>query len=67
MNRAQQAYHLELNEFARNLSLLETGFPQNIDGYRYGVAQIANDHVVNRAVPLQENLKDFIGIGNYSG
>ena len=62
MNRAQQAYYLELSEFARELSLLQVGIPQITEGYRYGVAQIADDHVINRAVPLQENLTAYVGI-----
>ncbi|NEQ43720.1 MAG: hypothetical protein F6K00_09255 [Leptolyngbya sp. SIOISBB] len=62
MNRAQQAYYLESNEFARNLSLLQTGIPQTTDGYRYGVAQIADDHVINRAVPLRDDLVAYLGI-----
>lgn len=62
MNRAQQVYYLESNEFARNLSMLQLGIPQTTDGYRYGVAQIADDHVINRAVPLQDGLADYIGI-----
>ncbi|MGD1931864.1 MAG: pentapeptide repeat-containing protein [Leptolyngbyaceae cyanobacterium] len=62
MNRAQQAYYLEASEFARELSLLQVGIPQITEGYRYGVAQIADDHVINRAVPLQENLVAYMGI-----
>ncbi|MEL6399247.1 MAG: pentapeptide repeat-containing protein [Cyanobacteria bacterium J06607_6] len=62
MNRGQQAYYLEASEFARELSLLQVGIPQITEGYRYGVAQIADDHVINRAVPLQENLVAYMGI-----
>lgn len=62
MNRSQQAYYLEYSEFARNLSLLQVGLPQSTDGYRYGVAQIADDHVINRAVPLRDGLADYVRI-----
>ncbi|MEM8546203.1 MAG: pentapeptide repeat-containing protein [Cyanobacteria bacterium P01_H01_bin.119] len=62
MNRSQQAYYLEQDEFARDLTLLQVGISQNIDGYRYGVAQIADDHVINRAVPLQDSLVAYMGI-----
>jgi uncharacterized protein YjbI with pentapeptide repeats len=64
MNRAQQAYYLEKNEFATKLGDLGLGIPQNTERYQYRIFSYPRrDRAVMVAgIPKRSGLKTYIGL-----
>ncbi|MBW4652738.1 MAG: type IV pilin-like G/H family protein [Kaiparowitsia implicata GSE-PSE-MK54-09C] len=63
MNRAQQAYFLENNQFAPKLTNLELGI-RNTDNYSYNIPNAtsgANAEATAKATPVNAVLKGFSG------
>ncbi|MEO1762408.1 MAG: type IV pilin-like G/H family protein [Cyanobacteria bacterium J06629_18] len=64
MNRAQQAYFIENNEFAKNLRYLELGIESETEYYSYKII-LQNDFsqsVKHIAQSKKEYLKNYIGL-----
>lgn len=72
MNRAQQAYQLEKNQWAKNLDALAIGIKPETENYRYRV-KIVNSIktvntknnagiAVNTAIAKKDGLKSYVGI-----
>ncbi|MFN6142425.1 MAG: type IV pilin-like G/H family protein [Pseudanabaena sp.] len=67
MNRTQQAYYLEKQQFATNLDTLALGVPQTTDNYGYFTtgsskgAVSSNANSLSRATPVPTNLKAYAG------
>ncbi|MFO0192479.1 MAG: type IV pilin-like G/H family protein [Pseudanabaena sp.] len=70
MNRTQQAYYLEKQQFATNLDTLALGVPQTTDNYGYFTtgsskgAVSSNANSLSRATPVPTNLKAYAGAVN---
>ncbi|HEY9735854.1 MAG TPA: pentapeptide repeat-containing protein [Trichocoleus sp.] len=62
MNRAQQAYHLERGMFASKLEDLDLGIEAESEYYRYAIAQVTPNYVVNTAVALEPDAESYLGL-----
>jgi len=69
-NRAQQAYYLEKQRFAPDLSSLAIGIAQTTENYFYGTVGSARNvtgtdaNAFSRSVPLEPSLKAYVGAVN---
>ncbi len=61
-NRAQQAYRLENPTFARTFDQLNIGIPTQSNNFHYAMKNIGDQAVFIYAIPLDSNLKSFVGI-----
>lgn len=63
MVRAQQAYRLKHETFAKSLSELEVSIPPNSPNYQYQILKQSNlkQHVFMTAQPIKPNLKSYTG------
>ncbi|MBD2578208.1 type IV pilin-like G/H family protein [Oscillatoria sp. FACHB-1406] len=61
MNRAQQAYFLENNEFAESLEKLGIGIPPSTKNYQYQTVRTPL-FAINYALPRQRKFKGYVGI-----
>lgn len=63
LNRSQQAYRLETDEFSADLSTLDLGIPEQTDHYLYDIYTYGSDPVVMQvAIPQQSDLKSYAGV-----
>jgi type IV pilus assembly protein PilA len=63
MNRAQQAYQLEYQDFQTDVSQLGVGIKTITQNYQYNIEKGGNDStVVNRAGAIKTALKSYLGI-----
>ncbi|MEO0457099.1 MAG: type IV pilin-like G/H family protein [Cyanobacteria bacterium P01_A01_bin.114] len=63
MNRAQQAYYLENDQFADNLELLGTGLSPQTNNYDYSIVSNSAElaYAVNVGNPRLETIKGYYG------
>ncbi|GAB4190854.1 MAG: hypothetical protein Fur006_33280 [Coleofasciculaceae cyanobacterium] len=61
LNRAQQAYYLEYQEFTTDLTQLGVGIKTETVNYRYSI-QGTKQAVISSAIAKQPNLKSYVGI-----
>lgn len=61
LNRAQQAYHIDNNQFATELDALPVDVPQTTENYSYEMAEAENPEkqIVMTATAQQDNLKSY--------
>jgi type IV pilus assembly protein PilA len=63
MNRAQQAYQLEYQEFQTNVPQLGVGIKSQTENYQYDIQNgSGGSTVINRAMARKPALKRYIGI-----
>jgi Type IV pilin-like G and H, putative len=64
MNRAQQAYFLEFNKFAKTIQELQIGIESETENYHYRIVSSGkkNQSVVQTATAKKTNLKSYTGI-----
>jgi hypothetical protein len=64
MNRAQQAYFIEFNKFAKTIQELQMGMNSESENYRYRVISQGknNQRVVQTATAKKPDLKSYTGI-----
>ncbi|MTJ08966.1 MULTISPECIES: type IV pilin-like G/H family protein [unclassified Anabaena] len=64
MNRAQQAYFIELNKFANTIQELKIGIESETENYRYRIIPQGknNQRVVQTATAKKPDLKSYTGI-----
>ncbi len=60
MNRAQQAYFLEYQDFANSLERLGVGIRPKTVNYQYSI-RVTPSAVFNYASPHQKNIKGYVG------
>jgi hypothetical protein len=60
MNRAQQAYFLENNEFADSVPEVGIGIPTQTQNYQYSI-RATPLAVFNYATPREKNIKGYVG------
>lgn len=61
MNRAQQAYQLEFNKFARSIPDLQLGIKTQTKNYTYSLQAISKTAVVHYGLSKSSNLKSYVG------
>ena len=62
INRAQQAYYLELTKFSTTLIDLGIGIPVETENYAYEIRSLSDRTVLNFARPKKPDLKSYLGI-----
>ncbi len=68
MNRGQQAYYLQNNQFAEALTSLELGIPESTGYYNYttaiagGVASSTEADAISKATKTKGSVKEYSGI-----
>lgn len=60
MKRAQQAYYLERQGFASEITALEIGIKTQTDNYVYGIGYSSTTVVTNKGLSLKPELKSYI-------
>jgi len=61
LNRSQEAFYLEKQQFAPNLEMLATGIPSETANYSYTINRIDPVRVQNYGIAKRDGLRTYIG------